>query len=148
MREIRTSGSMRGGRKRAFARRACLLLYSALRSSVFESSNGRRSLHLCAGNGLLNPAPAMPFHAAWKRHELRCSPFSQVRTPLGVGSLVLLRGQVRPKSSEPYKLPDLSATAIDEPFAAMQPVSAIPSIHVGIPPSTATMDPSGLTGRR
>jgi hypothetical protein len=29
MREIRTSGSMRGGRKRAFARRACLLLYSA-----------------------------------------------------------------------------------------------------------------------
>jgi len=27
MREIRTSGSMRGGRKRAFARRACLLLY-------------------------------------------------------------------------------------------------------------------------
>ena len=30
MREIRTSGSMRGGRKRAFARRACLLLYGAL----------------------------------------------------------------------------------------------------------------------
>jgi hypothetical protein len=30
MREIRTSGSMRGGRKRTFARRACLLLYSAL----------------------------------------------------------------------------------------------------------------------
>ena len=30
MREIRTSGSMRGGRKRAFAWRACLLLYSAL----------------------------------------------------------------------------------------------------------------------
>src|SRR6266478_2511532 len=29
MREIRTSGSMRGGRKRAFAWRACLLLYSA-----------------------------------------------------------------------------------------------------------------------
>ena len=29
MREIRTSGSMRGGRKRAFARRACLLLYGA-----------------------------------------------------------------------------------------------------------------------
>ena len=27
MREIRTSSSMRGGRKRAFARRACLLLY-------------------------------------------------------------------------------------------------------------------------
>jgi hypothetical protein len=26
MREIRMSGSMRGGRKRAFARRACLLL--------------------------------------------------------------------------------------------------------------------------
>jgi hypothetical protein len=26
MREIRTSGSMRGGRKRTFARRACLLL--------------------------------------------------------------------------------------------------------------------------
>jgi hypothetical protein len=29
MREIRMSGSMRGGRKRAFARRACLLLYKA-----------------------------------------------------------------------------------------------------------------------
>jgi hypothetical protein len=29
MREIRTSGSMRGGRKRAFAWRACLLLYRA-----------------------------------------------------------------------------------------------------------------------
>jgi len=32
MREIRTSGSMRGGRKRAFARRACLLLYGVPRS--------------------------------------------------------------------------------------------------------------------
>ena len=31
MREIRTSGSMRGGRKRAFARRACLLLYGVPR---------------------------------------------------------------------------------------------------------------------
>ena len=30
MREIRMSGSMRGGRKRAFARRACLLLYGVL----------------------------------------------------------------------------------------------------------------------
>ena len=29
MREIRTSGSMRGGRKRAFSRRACLLLYQS-----------------------------------------------------------------------------------------------------------------------
>jgi hypothetical protein len=29
MREIRTSSSMRGGRKRAFARRACLPLYAA-----------------------------------------------------------------------------------------------------------------------
>jgi hypothetical protein len=29
MREIRMSGSMRGGRKRTFARRACLLLYGA-----------------------------------------------------------------------------------------------------------------------
>lgn len=52
-----------------------------------------------------------------------------MRTPLGVGSLVLLHDQARPKSSEPYKLPALSTTAIDEPFAAMQPVSAIPSIH-------------------
>ena len=29
MREIRKSGSMRGCRKRAFARRACVLLYGA-----------------------------------------------------------------------------------------------------------------------
>ena len=33
MREIRMSGSMRGGRKRAFARRACLLLYGVPRKS-------------------------------------------------------------------------------------------------------------------
>ena len=33
MREIRMSGSMRGGRKRAFARRACLLLYGVPRES-------------------------------------------------------------------------------------------------------------------
>jgi hypothetical protein len=33
MREIRMSGSMRGGRKRAFARRACLLLYRAPNSA-------------------------------------------------------------------------------------------------------------------
>ena len=31
---------------------------------------------------------------------------------------------------------------------AMQPVSAIPSIHVGRPSSTATVSPSGLIGRR
>ena len=31
MREIRKSGSMRGGRKRTFARRACLLLYGVPR---------------------------------------------------------------------------------------------------------------------
>jgi hypothetical protein len=38
MREIRTSGSMRGGRKRAFAWRACLLLYRAPNSlSVFQN---------------------------------------------------------------------------------------------------------------
>src|ERR1019366_5913361 len=34
MREIRTSGSMRGGRKRTFARRACLLLYGVPRQNV------------------------------------------------------------------------------------------------------------------
>src|ERR1700692_2947818 len=34
MREIRTSGSMRGGRKRAFARRACLLLYRVPRQTL------------------------------------------------------------------------------------------------------------------
>ena len=55
-----------------------------------------------------------------------------MRTPLGVGSLVLLHDQARPKSSERYKLPALSATAIDEPFAAIQPVSTIPSVHAGI----------------
>jgi hypothetical protein len=48
----------------------------------------------------------------------------QMRTPLGVGSLVLLHDQARPKSSAPYKLPDLSATVIDEPLAAMQPVAS------------------------
>lgn len=37
----------------------------------------------------------------------------QMRTPLGVGSLVLLHDQVRPKSPEPYKLPAPSATAMD-----------------------------------
>ena len=36
MREIRTSGSMRGGRKRAFARRACLLLYGVPRRHSFR----------------------------------------------------------------------------------------------------------------
>jgi len=36
MREIRTSGSMRGGRKRAFAWRACLLLYGV--PKVYASS--------------------------------------------------------------------------------------------------------------
>src|ERR1035437_378100 len=91
--------------------------------------------------------PAKPLHC-YKTHELKYSPTQQMRTPLGVGSPVLLHDQARPKSSEPYKLPALSATAIEEPFAAMQPVSAIPSIHAGIPPSTAIRAPSGLTGRR
>jgi hypothetical protein len=54
-----------------------------------------------------------------------------MRTPLGVGSLVLLHDHARPKSSEAYKLPALSATAIDEPFAAMQPVSTIRSVQAG-----------------
>jgi len=36
--EIRTSGSMRGGRKRAFARRACLLLYRVPNFSKLHSS--------------------------------------------------------------------------------------------------------------
>jgi hypothetical protein len=72
----------------------------------------------------------------------------QMRRPLAVGSPVLFDDQARPKSSEPYKLPDLSATAMEEPFAAMQPVSMIPSVHAGMPPSTATRNPSGLTVRR
>ena len=43
MREIHMSGSMRGGRKRAFARRACLLLYDsppAVGVLVFRESIG------------------------------------------------------------------------------------------------------------
>jgi hypothetical protein len=71
-----------------------------------------------------------------------------MRTPLGAGRLAFLRDQVRPKSSEAYKLPARSAIATDEPFVAMQPVSALPSVHTGIPPSTAVIGPSGLTGRR
>ncbi|SPE36825.1 exported hypothetical protein [Candidatus Sulfopaludibacter sp. SbA3] len=71
-----------------------------------------------------------------------------MKTPLGAGSLVLLHAQARPKSSEPYKLPALSATAIDEPFAAMQPVSTLPSVHAGIPPSTATRDSHHACGFR
>ena len=46
MREIRMSGSMRGGRKRAFARRACLLLYGVPRKlPSFLSSRLVRSAH-------------------------------------------------------------------------------------------------------
>ena len=37
MREIRTSSSMRGGRKRAFARRACLLLYGVPKRNILSS---------------------------------------------------------------------------------------------------------------
>jgi hypothetical protein len=48
MREIRMSGSMRGGRKRAFARRACLLLYGVPRVSLLSSAARfvRSALHL------------------------------------------------------------------------------------------------------
>jgi hypothetical protein len=56
---------------------------------------------------------------------MKYSTTQQMRTPLGVGSLVLLHDQACPKSSETYKLPALSATAMDDPFAAMQPVSTI-----------------------
>ena len=47
-----------------------------------------------------------------------------MRTPLGAGMPVLVDDQARPKSSETYKLPPLSAIAIDEPFAAMQPLDS------------------------
>ena len=67
----------------------------------------------------------MPLHAAWERHELKYSPSSTDEHGAVVGSLVLLHDQARPKSSEANKSPALSATAIDEPFAAMQPVSAV-----------------------
>jgi len=57
MREIRTSGSMRGGRKRTFARRACLLLYSAPKSilvnlpRVVRSIRHRHSPHFHSHSG-------------------------------------------------------------------------------------------------
>ena len=44
MREIRMSGSMRGGRKRAFARRACLLLYIDF-AETREHSSDLRKIH-------------------------------------------------------------------------------------------------------
>jgi hypothetical protein len=50
MREIRMSGSMRGGRKRAFARRACLLLYRVPRkqsSFAIDSFRPFRSENRC-----------------------------------------------------------------------------------------------------
>jgi hypothetical protein len=42
MREIRMSGSMRGGRKRAFTRRACLLLYRVPRESLLSIAASNR----------------------------------------------------------------------------------------------------------
>src|ERR671917_549491 len=39
MREIRKSGSMRGCRKRAFARRACVLLYAASLQRLLEPAH-------------------------------------------------------------------------------------------------------------
>src|ERR1700677_1791291 len=44
MREIRPSGSMRGGRKRAFARRACLLLYGVPRETFLLTNDSSRPL--------------------------------------------------------------------------------------------------------
>ena len=64
-----------------------------------------------------------------------------MRTELGVGSSLLLRDQANPNSVERYRAPALSTTTIAEPFVAMQPVSAIPLIHLGRPSSTATMSP-------
>jgi hypothetical protein len=43
MREIRTSGSMRGGRKRAFARRACLLLYAWKGAAALVPASAHRN---------------------------------------------------------------------------------------------------------
>jgi len=72
----------------------------------------------------------------------------QTRTELGVGSSSLLCDQARPNSVDMYRMPARSTTTIVEPCVAMQPVSAIPLIHVGRPSSTATWSPSGLVGRR
>ena len=72
----------------------------------------------------------------------------QIRTDLGAGSSLQLRDQARPNSVDRYRVPALSNTAIVEPFEAMQPVSAIPFVHIGRPSSTAAMFPSGLIGRR
>ena len=62
--------------------------------------------------------------------------------------MLLLRELVCPESPETYRLPPLSTTAMDETFVAMQAVSTLPSVHAGIPPSTAIRGPSGLSGRR
>jgi hypothetical protein len=70
-----------------------------------------------------------------------------MRTPLGAGNPVCVHDQVRPKSSDWYKAPPFAAIAMTEPMAAMQPVSATPSIHTGNPPLMAVIDPSGWTGR-
>ena len=72
----------------------------------------------------------------------------QIRTELGVGSRSLLCDQARPNSVDMYRMPALSTTTIVEPCVAMQPVSAIPLIHVGRPCSMAPLSPSGLVGRR
>jgi hypothetical protein len=72
----------------------------------------------------------------------------QIRTELEVGSSLPMRDHANPNSIDRYKVPALSTTAIVEPFVAMQPVSAIPLVHVGKPCSTGTMSPSGLIGRR
>jgi hypothetical protein len=72
----------------------------------------------------------------------------QIRTELGVGSLLPLCDQPSPNSVDTCRMPARSTTTIVEPFVAMQPVSAIPLIQVGKPSSTATISPSGLIGRR
>ena len=85
----------------------------------------------------------------WTGSERELFDFGQqIRTELGVGSLLQLRDQARPNSVDRYRVPALSTTAIVGPFEAMQPVSALPFVHVGRPSSTAAIFPSGVIGRR
>jgi hypothetical protein len=58
------------------------------------------------------------------------------------------RDQARPASAETYRLPALSATASAEALVAMQPVSALPLIHLGRPAPTGTSGPCPSTDRR
>jgi hypothetical protein len=74
MREIRTSGSMRGSRKRAFAWRACLLLYAGKGAAALvpasstqkprsaTSAPGYSANHRCAAEP---KRTYYPYQASW-----------------------------------------------------------------------------------